>query len=128
MNQYRPFPPKHYHTEEIPYISPDPEFRDALSKSPLGALFKTGYVYMAIRAGDLERERVKIGFTTNMKSRMRQLGTRCIFFAFASFAHEKALHRMFHEFHVGNEWFALPDDLLWKAASFLNPPPPNEAF
>jgi len=75
---------------------------------------KRGYVYFAT-AGDMDE--VKIGFTTNIASRLSTLGTGnsrkiTLLNYFASFVEAEALvQQRFSASRIRNEWFELDEDM-----------------
>lgn len=78
---------------------------------------KPGHVYF-IRDG----HRLKIGFTTNIKSRVKAIQTDCaeavdvLMVMPGTQGTEKFLHERFADYHVGGEWF----NLVGTLADFCN--------
>lgn len=83
----------------------DPEFQQALGKSPIASLLRFGFVYVATRPDYAPL--VKIGFSTDVERRMEELGARLQYFRPASLAFETALHRVFAQKRERGEWFRL---------------------
>lgn len=102
------------------HVSTNEEFMRAIGKSDIKSLFRRGFVYLAASRRS-SNGHIKIGFSGNLRNRMHALGADCLFYAYASFAHELALHRLYAHRRVWNEWYSLDDDELFTIQCLLTP-------
>ena len=78
---------------------------------------KQGLVYFIHQENDFER--FKIGYTTNLAERLLtlQIGTPDLLVVYKTIENvttlkEAELHRLFSQYHIRGEWFAINPDMI----------------